>query len=108
MWGISKKKKKKKKINKEIRKSEIRKSEIHPKSEIRKSNRSNGIQNVLVFVIAMGKTVEYRICMPLSVAEYKIGQLYMIARHSFENTSKNEGIEVLTNEPFQDSIYGAG
>lgn len=29
---------------------------------------------------------EYRICMPLTVEEYQVGQLYMIARHSLEQS----------------------
>lgn len=56
----------------------------------------------------MVKTVEYRICMPFTVDEYKIGQLYMIARHSFENTTKSEGIQVIKNEPFEDPVHGLG
>ena len=46
--------------------------------------------------------------MPLSVAEYKVGQLYMIAKHSAENTSGGEGIEILTNEPCETEEHGPG
>ncbi|KAM9298959.1 cytoplasmic phosphatidylinositol transfer protein 1-like [Gastrophryne carolinensis] len=51
---------------------------------------------------------EYRICMPLSVEEYKIGQLYMISKHSHEQSSDGEGVEVVINEPYEDPIHGQG
>jgi hypothetical protein len=44
---------------------------------------------------------EYRILMPLSVEEYKIAQLYMVAKFSRERTKKGEGVEILVNEPFE-------
>ncbi|CAH2980857.1 unnamed protein product [Chilo suppressalis] len=53
-------------------------------------------------------TKEYRICMPMTVEEYQIGQLYMIARHSFEQSSNGEGVEVVANEQVVDQIYGHG
>lgn len=51
---------------------------------------------------------EYRICMPLSVDEYKIGQLYMISKHSHEQSEKGEGVEVVVNEPRDDKEFGRG
>lgn len=51
---------------------------------------------------------EYRIPMPLTVEEYKIGQLYMIAKHSAENTKGKEGIEVIRNEPCETPEHGPG
>ncbi|XP_039597177.1 cytoplasmic phosphatidylinositol transfer protein 1b [Polypterus senegalus] len=51
---------------------------------------------------------EYRICMPLTVDEYRIGQLYMISKHSMEESSGGEGIEVIHNEPHQDPVHGTG
>lgn len=51
---------------------------------------------------------EYRIPMPLSVEEYRIGQLYMIAKHSWEASEKGEGIEVVKNEPCEDPKHGKG
>ena len=70
---------------------------------------------------------EYRICMPLSVEEvdpalsyflkiflnvnvfqYKIGQLYMIAKHSAEQSQKGEGVEVVENRPHEDPEHGKG
>lgn len=51
---------------------------------------------------------EYRICMPLTVEEYQIGQLYMIARHSHEQSESGEGVEVIVNTPCEDEIHGKG
>lgn len=79
-------------------------------------------------------TKEYRVCMPLTVkevngyskyactdikimiflfvvfssAQYQIGQLYMIARHSLEQSEGGEGVEVIENCPCDDSTYGKG
>ncbi|KAK0174351.1 hypothetical protein PV327_010133 [Microctonus hyperodae] len=53
-------------------------------------------------------TKEYRICMPLTVEEYRIGQLYMIARHSHEQSNSDEGVEVITNTECADPVYGQG
>ncbi|XP_048881772.1 cytoplasmic phosphatidylinositol transfer protein 1b [Brienomyrus brachyistius] len=51
---------------------------------------------------------EYRICMPLSVEEYRIGQLYMISKHSHEQSSDGEGVEVICNEPHAHPQHGPG
>uniref|UniRef100_A0A182USW1 Phosphatidylinositol transfer protein N-terminal domain-containing protein n=1 Tax=Anopheles merus TaxID=30066 RepID=A0A182USW1_ANOME len=51
---------------------------------------------------------EYRICMPLTVEEYKIGQLYMIARHSLEQSDDGEGVEVIENKECFDPEHGKG
>lgn len=71
---------------------------------------------------------EYRVCMPLTVEEvskyricqlinnsafrirsqYKIGQLYMIARHSLEQSDEGEGVEVMDNKPCEDPVHGKG
>jgi len=40
--------------------------------------------------------------MPLSVEEYQIAQLYMVARFSRERSTKGEGIEIVKNEPYDD------
>ncbi|XP_041978925.1 cytoplasmic phosphatidylinositol transfer protein 1 [Aricia agestis] len=53
-------------------------------------------------------TKEYRICMPMTVEEYRIGQLYMIARHSFEQSHGGEGVEVIANEEVNDETNGRG
>jgi len=46
--------------------------------------------------------------MPLTVEEYKIGQLYMIAKHSLEQSQKGEGVEVVENCPHEDPEHGKG
>ncbi|KAM9852505.1 cytoplasmic phosphatidylinositol transfer protein 1b isoform 3-T3 [Aulostomus maculatus] len=51
---------------------------------------------------------EYRICMPLTVDEYKIGQLYMISKHSSEQSGGGEGVEVVRNEPDSHPQHGPG
>jgi len=51
---------------------------------------------------------EYRICMPLSVEEYRIGQLFMINKHSHEQSQKGEGVEVVKNEECEDPVHGKG
>ncbi|XP_028971883.1 cytoplasmic phosphatidylinositol transfer protein 1b isoform X2 [Esox lucius] len=51
---------------------------------------------------------EYRICMPLTVEEYKIGQLYMITKHSSEESEGGEGVEVVRNEQDVHPKHGPG
>ncbi|XP_048410787.1 cytoplasmic phosphatidylinositol transfer protein 1-like [Stegostoma tigrinum] len=51
---------------------------------------------------------EFRICMPLTVEEYRIGQLYMISKHSHEQSDRGEGVEVVQNEPYEDPTHGNG
>uniref|UniRef100_A0A8C3AT82 Phosphatidylinositol transfer protein cytoplasmic 1b n=1 Tax=Cyclopterus lumpus TaxID=8103 RepID=A0A8C3AT82_CYCLU len=51
---------------------------------------------------------EYRICMPLTVDEYRIGQLYMISKHSCEQSGGGEGVEVVTNESDSHPQHGPG
>ncbi|XP_058559436.1 uncharacterized protein LOC131498192 isoform X1 [Neofelis nebulosa] len=41
-------------------------------------------------------------------SEYKIGQLYMISKHSHEQSDRGEGVEVVQNEPFEDPHHGNG
>ncbi|KAJ8957335.1 hypothetical protein NQ318_004814 [Aromia moschata] len=53
-------------------------------------------------------TKEYRICMPMTVEEYQIGQLYMIARHSLEQSGDGEGVEVVENKEVVDEKHGTG
>lgn len=45
---------------------------------------------------------EYRIPLPVTVDEYKIGQLYAVAEASKNETGGGEGIEVVSNEPYTD------
>lgn len=49
---------------------------------------------------------EYRICLPMTVEEYHIGQLYGVAEASKNETGGGEGIEVVTNEPRTEVIKG--
>ncbi|EDO47917.1 predicted protein [Nematostella vectensis] len=51
---------------------------------------------------------EYRICMPLSVDEYRVGQLYMINRHSHDQSETGEGVHVVKNEACEDKEHGNG
>ncbi|XP_065162391.1 protein retinal degeneration B isoform X4 [Atheta coriaria] len=52
---------------------------------------------------------EYRIPLPLTVEEYRIAQLYMIAKKSREESSGHgSGVEILINEPYDDGPGGNG
>ncbi|KAM7538219.1 hypothetical protein Aperf_G00000071712 [Anoplocephala perfoliata] len=52
---------------------------------------------------------EYRICMPMTVEEYRIAQLYMIQKKSREeSTGRESGVEILKNEPYTDGPGGNG
>ncbi|KAI5108825.1 cytoplasmic phosphatidylinositol transfer protein 1 isoform X1 [Silurus meridionalis] len=44
----------------------------------------------------------------LYVFSYRIGQLYMISKHSHEQSERGEGVEVVQNEPFEDPTHGHG
>ena len=53
---------------------------------------------------------EYRIPLPLTVDEYRIAQLYMIAKKSKQESKgadSGSGVEILVNEPYSDGP-GAG
>jgi len=45
---------------------------------------------------------EYRIPLPISVEEYKVAQLYMVAKVSKNHTSNGEGVEIIENKPYVD------
>uniref|UniRef100_A0A8C7JLZ0 Phosphatidylinositol transfer protein N-terminal domain-containing protein n=1 Tax=Oncorhynchus kisutch TaxID=8019 RepID=A0A8C7JLZ0_ONCKI len=47
------------------------------------------------------------VCLSLSVS-YRIGQLYMISKHSHEQSERGEGVEVVQNEPYEDPTHGQG
>lgn len=52
---------------------------------------------------------EYRIALPLTVDEYRIAQLYMIAKKSREEShGAGSGVEILVNEPYKDGPGGEG
>uniref|UniRef100_A0A4W6FS64 Cytoplasmic phosphatidylinositol transfer protein 1 n=1 Tax=Lates calcarifer TaxID=8187 RepID=A0A4W6FS64_LATCA len=40
--------------------------------------------------------------------KYRIGQLYMISKHSHEQSDRGEGVEVVQNEPYEDPTHGQG
>ncbi|NXU12727.1 PITC1 protein, partial [Pardalotus punctatus] len=40
--------------------------------------------------------------------QYRIGQLYMISKHSHEQSDRGEGVEVVQNEPYEDPNHGNG
>ncbi|KAM8904367.1 phosphatidylinositol transfer protein beta isoform-like [Spinachia spinachia] len=44
---------------------------------------------------------EFRIVLPVSVEEYQVGQLYAVAEASKSETGGGEGVEVITNEPYE-------
>lgn len=46
--------------------------------------------------------------MPLSVEEYQIAQSYMVMKMQQQNTSSNEGVDILEDRPFEDDAYGKG
>ncbi|XP_011708156.1 PREDICTED: protein retinal degeneration B isoform X2 [Wasmannia auropunctata] len=52
---------------------------------------------------------EYRIPLPLSVEEYRIAQLYMIAKKSRdESKGAGSGVEIIQNEPYSNGPGGNG
>jgi len=44
---------------------------------------------------------EYRIVLPMTVAEYQVAQLFSVAEASKNETGGGEGIEILKNEPYE-------
>ncbi|KAA3681477.1 uncharacterized protein DEA37_0013445 [Paragonimus westermani] len=52
---------------------------------------------------------EYRICLPLTLAEYRIAQLYMIQKKSREeSTGRDSGVEIIKNQPYENGPGGSG
>ncbi|XP_076674034.1 retinal degeneration B isoform X4 [Andrena cerasifolii] len=52
---------------------------------------------------------EYRIPLPLTVEEYRIAQLYMIAKKSREESQgAGSGVEIIVNEPYNNGPGGNG
>ncbi|KAF2076177.1 hypothetical protein CYY_002530 [Polysphondylium violaceum] len=49
---------------------------------------------------------EFRVVLPLTVDEYRVGQLYSVAKTSSQETSNGEGVEVLINEPYKNEEEG--
>eukprot|EP01133_Synstelium_polycarpum_P015139 gene15139-17918_t len=54
----------------------------------------------------MVQTKEFRVILPLTVEEYRVGQLYSVAKTSSQETTNGEGVEVLVNEPYKDEAHG--
>nr|VZI39340.1 unnamed protein product [Spirometra erinaceieuropaei] len=48
---------------------------------------------------------EYRVILPLTVEEYQVAQLYAVAEASKEQTGGGDGVEVLVNEPFTETVH---
>ena len=44
---------------------------------------------------------EYRVILPMTVAEYQVGQLFSVAEASKQEMGGGEGIEILKNEPYE-------
>ncbi|GJP67955.1 hypothetical protein CLOP_g24712, partial [Closterium sp. NIES-67] len=65
-------------------------------------------QRKLHVTAAMVRATEYRITMPVSLEEYRIGQTYMRSRMQMENTRGSEGVEVRASHPFADDRMGHG
>lgn len=51
---------------------------------------------------------DYFFAFLLCVFQYRIGQLYMISKHSHEQSERGEGVEVVQNEPYEDPEHGSG
>lgn len=51
---------------------------------------------------------EFRVVMPVSMAEFQVGQLYSVAEASKNETGGGEGVEVVVNEPFENEEMGKG
>lgn len=64
----------------------------------------------------MSQHIQYCFCyvdsdsndVPCLCFQYRIGQLYMISKHSHEQSERGEGVEVVQNEPFEDPTHGSG
>lgn len=59
-------------------------------------------------VVVVGAVVRQLILSPCFIFQYRIGQLYMISKHSHEQSDRGEGVEVVQNEPFEDPTHGQG
>ena len=47
------------------------------------------------------RIVEYRVILPTNVPQYQIGNLYMCAQRTRQESGGGEGIEILKNEPYE-------
>lgn len=62
----------------------------------------------VVLSSARGQPWDYFLAFLLCVFQYRIGQLYMISKHSHEQSERGEGVEVVQNEPYEDPEHGSG
>lgn len=46
--------------------------------------------------------------MPLSLEEYQVAQMYMVMKMQQQSTNSTEGVDVLEDRNFEDSLYGKG
>ncbi|KAJ8363548.1 hypothetical protein SKAU_G00123790 [Synaphobranchus kaupii] len=66
------------------------------------------------YTLLIGAQASNDICLPyhtemsLAMVWYRIGQLYMISKHSHEQSDRGEGVEVVQNEPYEDPAHGQG
>ncbi|KAH9661009.1 hypothetical protein KPL70_024367 [Citrus sinensis] len=51
---------------------------------------------------------EFRIVMPMSLEEYQVAQMYMVAKMQQQNSNGDEGVDVLENRPFEHDVFGRG
>ncbi|XP_071701597.1 uncharacterized protein [Rutidosis leptorrhynchoides] len=51
---------------------------------------------------------EFRIVMPLSLEEYQVAQMYMVMKMQQQSSNETEGVDVLENRYFEDSVFGKG
>jgi hypothetical protein len=49
------------------------------------------------------KIIEFRLILPTNVPQYQIGNLYMCVKRTRETASNGEGIEIVTNEPYDEN-----
>eukprot|EP01013_Petalomonas_cantuscygni_P004293 TRINITY_DN1462_c0_g1_i1.p1 TRINITY_DN1462_c0_g1~~TRINITY_DN1462_c0_g1_i1.p1 ORF type:complete len:309 (+),score=92.72 TRINITY_DN1462_c0_g1_i1:223-1149(+) len=56
----------------------------------------------------MPSIVEYRIPLNMSVDEYRAAQLFSVARESENQTTGEDGVEIVKNEPFEDVDAATG
>lgn len=64
---------------------------------------------VLCFLGGCSQTIVCELIVSLCfIFQYRIGQLYMISKHSHEQSDRGEGVEVVQNKPYEDPAHGQG
>ena len=59
-------------------------------------------------ITCRSKIVTYTINLFFYFSQYHLGQLYMIAKHSNEQSESGQGVEVVKNEECSDPVHGCG